>query len=206
MKDLRLLSGKKAVVIIAHPDDETIWMGGTIINNPQVDWTIYSVCRQSDSDREPKFRRVSQVLQAKAIISDLDDEDLLSVDRATKEAEKLITEKFKNKSIDFIFTHGLNGEYGHERHIAVHQAVDSLIRQKIIKPETVFYFAYKKNKDNKKPLILTGDDANVMIELTQSIFQKKRRIVAEMYGYPYGGIDVGYCTNPECFKELKINN
>ena len=29
----------KCVVIVAHPDDETLWAGGTILMNPDNDWT-----------------------------------------------------------------------------------------------------------------------------------------------------------------------
>ena len=134
----------RILVIVAHPDDEIIWMGGTILNNPQVEWTIFSVCRASDTDREPKFRRVSEHLGAKAIIADLDDEDELSLQDATTEAEKIILEKLQGETFDILFTHGLNGEYGHERHIAVHNAINNLSRDKKIKPENI-YFPDPKN-------------------------------------------------------------
>ena len=54
MKDFRFANGKKALIIVAHPDDETIWMGGTILKYTELEWTIYSLCRASDKDREPK--------------------------------------------------------------------------------------------------------------------------------------------------------
>ena len=40
---------KEALVIVAHPDDETIWMGGTILKNKNWKWTILSLCRASDT-------------------------------------------------------------------------------------------------------------------------------------------------------------
>ena len=41
---------KKANVIVAHPDDETIWMGGKIIHEKDFQWTILSLCRKDDLD------------------------------------------------------------------------------------------------------------------------------------------------------------
>ncbi len=66
-------------MIVAHPDDETIWMGGTILANPQTKWTVLSLCRADDKDRAPKFRKVCRFLGAKAIIADLDDEEKLNL-------------------------------------------------------------------------------------------------------------------------------
>ena len=67
---------KNALVIVAHPDDETIWMGGTILKNKNWKWTILSLCRKNDADREPKFMEVCSFYGAEGIISDLDDEKL----------------------------------------------------------------------------------------------------------------------------------
>ena len=67
---------KEALVIVAHPDDETIWMGGFILKNSKWAWTIISLCRKNDRDRMPKFLDVCKFYKANAIISDLDDEEL----------------------------------------------------------------------------------------------------------------------------------
>jgi hypothetical protein len=47
----------RAAVVVAHPDDETLWCGGYILTHPEFLWRIVTLCRAQDSDRAPKFRR-----------------------------------------------------------------------------------------------------------------------------------------------------
>jgi len=64
----------RAAVVVAHPDDETLWCGGYILAHPEFDWRIVTLCRASDPDRAPKFRMVLERLGAVGVMADLDDE------------------------------------------------------------------------------------------------------------------------------------
>jgi LmbE family N-acetylglucosaminyl deacetylase len=207
MDDLNLLlrKNKKAIVIVAHPDDETIWMGGCLLRYKNIDWSIFSLCRLSDDDRAPKFKQVCDYYEAQCVITDLDDEGELDMDTAVKEAERLIAEKVGDSSYDYIFTHGQNGEYGHIRHVTVNKAIKNLISKRIISPSVVFYFSYKKDENNEHK-VLASEKANLLVELSDKEYREKKRIVSDMHGYPMKGIDVGYCTNPEAFKVEILNN
>jgi LmbE family N-acetylglucosaminyl deacetylase len=195
-----LEKNKNALLIVAHPDDETIWAGGLIMKNPQVNWTIFSLCRLNDHDRAPKFKKVCDFYQAKSIMTDLDDEGILTLEQTLPIIEELILNNISQKDHHYIITHGVNGEYRHPRHIGVHQAVDRLVKTGNLKPETVLYFNYKKISPKKPFSLLTyRNQSDFILNLSNEELEKKKKVMVDLYGFTQDGIDTNYCTNPEAY-------
>jgi len=200
MKDIQFGRGERVLVIVAHPDDETIWLGGFILSHPKLRWTIFALCRASDPDRAPKFRRICKALGARAIITDLDDEGKISEKQALPQIRSLILKQLAGKKFDRVFTHGANGEYGHPRHKSVHSTVVGMLKKGELKTKNLYFFNYKKISKYK---LAPKTDSDLKFKLSTKIFAKKKALMTNSYGFAPDGIDTGYCTNPEA---LKINN
>lgn len=190
-------------MIVAHPDDETIWMGGFILKHPELDWTIMALCRASDPDRAPKFKQVCERYGATAIIEDMDDEGNLDYDQAVAEAGRLAGKYFSRLPIDYLFTHGANGEYGHEAHVATHAAIKRLASGGQLQARHILHFNYVKQSRKRYSQLIPKTDSDVILNLNKRQFAEKKSIMTEIYGFEPDGIDASYCTNPEAFKKLK---
>ncbi len=185
---------KEALCIVAHPDDETIWMGGTIMKNKDFNWTIISLCRKNDSDRAPKFKKVCKFYKGKPIISDLEDEKIepLSISKVIKKIKSLLPKY----SYDFIFTHGKNGEYGHLRHKEIHKAVKKMIRNKTLKSSNVYYFSYEL-KESKIPYPKIPSD--LVSNLNEKEYKDKINLITRVYSFPKDSFEVESCNKIEAF-------
>ena len=68
-----LIKMKTVAIIVAHPDDETLWAGGTILTQPSWNFFIACLCRKNDADRAPKFFKALQLFKADGQMGDMDD-------------------------------------------------------------------------------------------------------------------------------------
>ncbi|NCN25178.1 hypothetical protein COT94_00265 [Candidatus Falkowbacteria bacterium CG10_big_fil_rev_8_21_14_0_10_37_14] len=203
MKKFLLPPRSEALVVVAHPDDETIWLGGFILSQPQVHWTILALARASDPDRAPKFTAVANYYKAAGLQDDWDDEDKLSPRASLQSAKQILKKQLGNKHFDFLFTHGPNGEYGHPMHKTCHQAIKELLNDKQLSIGSAWHFNYKKLSRYK---LAPKADSDQVIKLSPIIFKQKKLIMRELYGFNPKGIDIGYSTNPESLKLMSIKN
>ncbi|MDO8508299.1 MAG: PIG-L family deacetylase [Nanoarchaeota archaeon] len=193
---------KRCLVIVAHPDDETIWMGGMILKHKNWQWTILSLCRKDDPDRAPKFKKVCDYYGAKGVIGNLDDEVLrpLSVESVVGK----IKEFLRDKTYDYIFTHGRNGEYGHLRHKEIHKAVKKMIEDEELKCEKTYYFNYLAGKekaphDSSVKIPVPSSLAEESVKLNKKEFSDKFKLITQVYGFRENVFETLSCHNVESF-------
>ena len=195
---MKKTSKKKVLVIVAHPDDETIWMGGTLLKNKDK-WytTIISLCRKNDEDRAPKFKKVCDELNARSFMSDLDDSEQGDFKQISTNEIISRIKQFTEDGYDYIFTHGENGEYGHIRHIEVHNAVIEMLNKKQLSAKKVFFFSYFK--DEKSGICYVNENADKLIRLKAVYSKKKMQLIQEIYGFEENSFESRCCDNKEAF-------
>lgn len=179
----------KCLVVVAHPDDEMIWMGGVMVRHRDWDWHVLSLCRVGDPDREPRFFRAAEEFDAQASISDLDDSPTLApLSGDLREIKGRITKMLSEirNEFDLVFTHGENGEYGHLRHRQVHQAVSEMVESGDLKGGLVF-FAYGESKPD------------ISITLSADEYAMKKHIIRDIYGFREDSFEFGAAGTTEAF-------
>lgn len=195
-------------VIVAHPDDETLWAGGLILMNPQCRWTIICLCRGKDTDRAPKFLEALTLYGATGAMGNLDDGPEQSP-IPQKEMETAIQGLLPPIHYDLIVTHSPAGEYTrHKRHEETGRAVSSLWEQKIIDSDELWFFAYEDHNKTVYPQAIKNADR--VIELPEDIRVKKYGMMTRTYGFSENSFEA--MTTPEreafrCFNNgEKMNN
>ena len=188
---------KNAAVIVAHPDDETLWAGGIILMHPEIDWTILTLCRLSDPDRAPKFNKAMKALGAEGIMGDLDDgPEQIPLD--CHEVKCAISELLPSDDFDLILTHGSGGEYTrHRRHEEVGRAVMALLENEKLFAKEIWRFAY--DDDSGKHLPRATKDADFKIRLPRKIWAQKYKIITEIYGFSKDGFEAKTTPKQEAF-------
>lgn len=166
---------------MAHPDDETLWAGGTILMNPDNDWTIISTCRKNDPDRNPKYYAALKILNAAGDMGDMDDgPEQTPLEK--RDVEATILSLLKSFDYDLIITHSTQGEYTrHRRHEEVADAVLGLIESKRLTAKRIWMFAYEDGGREYPPQPIKSADQFVPLPL--DIWNKKYQIMTETYGF-----------------------
>jgi len=194
----------KCAVIVAHPDDETLWAGGLILMHPEVKWTIVTLCRKSDPDRAPKFFKAIERLKASGFMADLDDGPE-QTPLNNSEVQQTITELLPSNRFDFIITHSASGEYTrHLRHEETAKAVLALWNSDRLFADELWTFAYEDG--NRKYLPRAIKDADLLVGLNDEIWREKYDIITRIYGFSQESFEAKTTPKEEafwCFKSVR---
>lgn len=148
--------GRKALIIAAHPDDESLFMGGTIAEFKRWRWTVLCV---TDCDERYNSRRRQELLKACGIYAGggsritpftlgiVKKKAQFSKVEVSKGIEGFIDEF---GPFDIVFTHGDRGDYGHRTHKLIYDVVNGLGLPNLY----IFVTPYKEGLKSRKNIQL----------------------------------------------------
>jgi LmbE family N-acetylglucosaminyl deacetylase len=176
-----ILKADSAAVIVAHPDDETLWAGGMLLLNREIKWTIITLCRKSDADRAPRFFKAVKEYGAEGVMGDLDD----GPEQKPLDNELIrgtILGLLPEKKFDIIITHNISGEYTrHLRHEETGRAVLELWHRGKLSARQVLTFAYEDGFKQYLPRAI--ESADLFAGLPGKVWKKKYEIITRIYGF-----------------------
>lgn len=171
----------RVAVIVAHPDDETLWAGGLLLSHPEWSPFIVSLCRGNDPERAPRFRKALESLGAEGNLGNLDDgPDQFPL--SARRVQEAILALLPERDYDILLTHAPQGEYTwHRRHGEVSLAVRALWREGELQARSLWQFAYEDGGGAYAPRPQTA--ASLHLPLSCSIWARKKRIITGDYGF-----------------------
>jgi LmbE family N-acetylglucosaminyl deacetylase len=188
---------KSIALIVAHPDDETLWAGGLLMCNPSWKVQVFCLCRGSDAERASKFYKTLVAFNAKGSMGDLDDGPE-QTPLEDKLVEKTIIDLLPDEHFDTIITHNPSGEYTrHIRHEETGKAVIRLWQQGKISTKELWIFAYEDG--NKKYFPRAVVNATIFRTLTKTVWTKKYRLIRDTYGFEKNSWEAETTPKAEAF-------
>lgn len=187
----------RALVVVAHPDDETLWMGGTMLLYP--DWKCRVAClsRGKDRDRRKKFFAAMTRLGAMGSIGEMDDEpDQYPIDN--EYVREIILNELETTNFDLIITHSPFGEYTrHLRHEEVGRAMLQLWERCELTTKELWMFAYTDSQRTHHPQAI--ENAHLEVSLPEDIWKEKLAIIRDVYGFASDSWEVLTTPRKEAF-------
>jgi LmbE family N-acetylglucosaminyl deacetylase len=184
-------------IIVAHPDDETLWAGGTIRLHPTWRCFVACLCRRSDQERANRFYQVLTKLKAVGAMGDLDDgpdQHPLPSDSV----EGAILALLPPRPFDLLITHNPTGEYTkHRRHEEVSRAVINLWNRGQIAASALWTFAYE---DGDRAYLPRADPkATSYHVLAKQVWKEKHKLITKTYGFDNNSWEATTTPRAEAF-------
>lgn len=201
MNELSRIGGRnggiRVAVVVAHPDDETLWAGGLILNHPLWEWHIIALCRKSDRDRAPRFRRAMGVYGARGALGDLDDGPGQEPLEAEEVRESILA-LLPSRRFNLVLTHDRGGEYTrHRRHEETGRSMMELWNAGEIRAPRLWMFAYGDDGGKRLPRPLP--DADLAYRLRSGIWRKKYGVITQIYGFSEDSFEARTTPRGEAF-------
>lgn len=182
------LTNVTKLMIVAHPDDETLWGGSHLIDS---DYLVVCMSNGWYKKRSSDFERVMNQTGDPHIILDYPDirKDWVTNGKYGYEMDLYSTCKnamqedieflLNYKKWDEVVTHNPNGEYGKFHHQQVSKMVTAAFQKTLVGKSKLYYFGRYYNKGEENP----GD------KISEENLQIKERLINEYQPTAKGAIE-----------------
>ena len=172
-----------------------------MLMHPETQWTVVGLCRRSDPDRAPKFRRVLRALGATGDLGDADDGPDQKPLR-TSDVQDGVLALVGRGDTELILTHSGSGEYTrHRRHEETGAAVLALWDAGRIRSREVWSFAYQDAEGRQA--VSAVKEADVFTVLTSDIRARKRDLIVSIYGFAPDSFEAKAARREEAFWRVR---
>ncbi len=186
LDDLKLDKCKK-LMIVAHPDDETLWGGFGLIED---DYFVLCITNGDNEVRSGEFKKIMETTGDVGLI--LSYPDKIGGKRSDwrlwkKQIQTDIETVLNYKDWESVVTHNEKGEYGHQHHIMTHELEVAAFRQSNCKAQQYFFGKYYKKKDLPEDLEgkVVNEKLNQKYQLYKIYESQKRTIKKLSHMTPY---------------------
>ena len=159
------MSKANNLIVVAHPDDETIFFGGLIQRRRTRNWTVVCMTDANADGEGRKRKKQFETACAKLGVKDAQWWGYPDIYEKRLDVTAISERLLRLPTPHEIFTHGIIGEYGHPHH----QDVSYSVHQAFAKHTRVYSCAY-----NAHP--------GLSVALTEKEFSKKADVLTHIYG------------------------
>ncbi len=186
------LTDYDSLMVVAHPDDETIWGGDHLLNGKYV---VVCITNGNNSKRRAEFASVMKQTGSVGLMLTYPDKTAGKRDNwdsCREQIQKDIDTIVRQKNWSVIATHNLNGEYGHIHHQMTSAITTSSVEKAELTNQLYYFGTYVKAKNMKKSNYqqyltnpLTGDELEAKLSLTK-LYGSQSKVMDHLgHMFPY---------------------
>ena len=126
MRVLKKSMPERVLMIVAHPDDETLFGFSDLLNNK---CQIICLTQRSLDHRKKQFQKILELTESSGVILDYRNSSTDSWDDRTDETFLNELSPIIDGPFDVVVSHGTDGEYGHIQHKRTHSIAKYIANQ-----------------------------------------------------------------------------
>ena len=164
------------LMIVAHPDDETIWGGSHLL---QGKYLVVCLTNGDNKVRKEEFNAVIKETNSKGIILSYPDKTKGKRDN-WKYCNKLINKDIeyliKKKEWKRIITHNPKGEYGHAHHKMTSKIVSRVVKKQKQMDKFYYFGKYQKKKNESRLKGPMSEDKRLKKQKLLDLYPSQKKV------------------------------